>query len=64
MLRPVNSRVAAQIGTHQWHVASNNKGPLALKIFQGEFRDGNVIRADVDGQGLTFTPMMERELVG
>ena len=29
--------------------------PLALKLLQGEFREGQTIVADFDGQGLTFT---------
>jgi ATP-dependent Clp protease ATP-binding subunit ClpB len=35
--------------------------PLALRILQGEFREGSTIRVDVDGQGLTFTSVAERE---
>ena len=36
---------------------------LALKILQNEFRDGETVEVDFDGQGLTFTPVIEGEVV-
>jgi len=37
--------------------------PLALKLLQGEFREGDTIRVDFDGSGLTFTPVARAEPV-
>src|SRR6185503_5507842 len=36
---------------------------FALKILQGEFRDGDTVRVDYDGHQLTFTRVGEREAV-
>ena len=35
--------------------------PLALRILQGEFKDGDTIRGEFDGKGLTFTAVVEAE---
>ncbi len=37
--------------------------PLALKLLQGEFQDGDTIRVDADGGALTFTPVAQAEVV-
>jgi ATP-dependent Clp protease ATP-binding subunit ClpB len=37
--------------------------PLALKILQSEFREGDTVRVDADGNGLTFTAMVEGVVV-
>ena len=40
--------------------------PLALKILSGEFREGDIIRVDRGGDGLTFTlgvPLVEGEVI-
>jgi ATP-dependent Clp protease ATP-binding subunit ClpB len=37
--------------------------PLALKILQGEFREGQTIRVDFDGEHLSFAPAVEAEAV-
>ena len=44
-------------------IQTHLQDPLALKILQGEFHDGETIRADFDGEGLTFTAATEGELV-
>ncbi|HLF01650.1 MAG TPA: ATP-dependent chaperone ClpB, partial [Anaerolineales bacterium] len=38
--------------------------PLALHILQGEFREGDAVRVEYDGKGLTFMPVIEGEVVG
>jgi ATP-dependent Clp protease ATP-binding subunit ClpB len=35
--------------------------PLALKILQGDFQEGDTVRVDFDGDGLTFQPVVEAE---
>ncbi len=37
--------------------------PLALKILQGEFHEGETVRVDFDGKALTFMPGAETEQV-
>ncbi len=37
--------------------------PLALKLLQGEFREGETVRVDADGAGLTFTAVAQAEVV-
>jgi ATP-dependent Clp protease ATP-binding subunit ClpB len=37
--------------------------PLALRILQSEFREGDTVRVDADGNGLTFTAMGEGMVV-
>ncbi|MCC6189172.1 MAG: ATP-dependent chaperone ClpB [Anaerolineales bacterium] len=37
--------------------------PLALKILQNEFREGETVQVDFDGHGLTFAPVIEGEAV-
>jgi ATP-dependent Clp protease ATP-binding subunit ClpB len=37
--------------------------PLALAILSGEFREGDIIRVDRGVEGLTFTPMLQAEVV-
>jgi ATP-dependent Clp protease ATP-binding subunit ClpB len=37
--------------------------PLALKLLQNEFREGDTVLVDFDGQGLTFTAAVEGEVV-
>jgi ATP-dependent Clp protease ATP-binding subunit ClpB len=37
--------------------------PLALEILQGVYHDGDVIRVDAGGEGLTFTPVVQGEVV-
>jgi ATP-dependent Clp protease ATP-binding subunit ClpB len=37
--------------------------PLALKLLQNEFREGQAIHVDFDGEGLTFTAVVEGEPV-
>jgi len=36
---------------------------LALKILQAEFHEGDTVRVDFDGEGLTFTSVVESEVV-
>jgi len=37
--------------------------PLALKILQGDFREGDTVRVDVQGDALQFTPVAQAEPV-
>ncbi|MBN1536148.1 MAG: ATP-dependent chaperone ClpB [Anaerolineales bacterium] len=37
--------------------------PLALKLLSGEFQDGDIIRVDQDSDGLTFTPILQGEVI-
>jgi ATP-dependent Clp protease ATP-binding subunit ClpB len=37
--------------------------PLALKILSGDFQEGDLIRVDRDPTGLTFTPVVQRQVV-
>ena len=37
--------------------------PIALKVLQGEFRDGDIIRVDADPEGFMFTCVVKGEAV-
>jgi len=37
--------------------------PIALKLLQGEFRDGDIIRVDADAEGFLFTRAVKGEVV-
>jgi ATP-dependent Clp protease ATP-binding subunit ClpB len=37
--------------------------PLALQLLSGEFREGDLIRVDRGPEGLTFTPVVQAEVV-
>jgi ATP-dependent Clp protease ATP-binding subunit ClpB len=37
--------------------------PLALQLLSGEFREGDLIRVDRGSEGLTFTPVVQAEVV-
>jgi ATP-dependent Clp protease ATP-binding subunit ClpB len=37
--------------------------PLALKILSGDFQEGDLIRIDRDSNGLTFTPVIQGQVV-
>jgi ATP-dependent Clp protease ATP-binding subunit ClpB len=37
--------------------------PLALRLLSGEFREGDLIQVDRGADGLTFTPMLQAEVV-
>src|SRR5205085_10493679 len=44
-------------------IQTHLQDPLALKILQGEFHEGDTVRVDFDGQGLVFTATAEAEAV-
>lgn len=37
--------------------------PLALKLLSGEFQEGEIIRVDTEEGGLTFTPVLQGEVI-
>ncbi|NMC11968.1 MAG: ATP-dependent chaperone ClpB [Chloroflexi bacterium] len=37
--------------------------PLALKLLSGEFQEGNIILVDRDQEGLSFTPVLQGEVI-
>jgi ATP-dependent Clp protease ATP-binding subunit ClpB len=37
--------------------------PIALKLLQGDFRDGDIIRVDVDAEGFSFSRVVTGEAV-
>ena len=37
--------------------------PLALRILSGEFHEGDLVRVDRGAEGLTFTPVVQAEVV-
>jgi len=37
--------------------------PLALQILSGEFQEGQIIRVDRNAEGLTFTPVIQAEVI-
>jgi ATP-dependent Clp protease ATP-binding subunit ClpB len=37
--------------------------PLALRILSGDFHEGDVVRVDRGQEGLTFTPVVQAEVV-
>ena len=37
--------------------------PIALKLLQGEFRDGDIIRIDADDEGFLFVRIVKAEVV-
>ena len=37
--------------------------PLAIKILSGHFEEGDTIQVDRDAEGLSFTPLLQTEVV-
>ncbi len=44
-------------------IQTHLQDPLALKILQAEYHEGDTIQVDFDGEGLTFTAAVEVEAV-